>query len=62
MLRTLGAKILGVVVNAVPHSGASTYGYGVYGYGYGNGSADISSNLANGNGSRKHNGTPLTIQ
>jgi len=34
ILHTLGAKVLGVVVNAVEKSGATRYGY-EYGYGYG---------------------------
>ena len=34
ILDTLGAKILGVVVNAVEKNGVAGYGYG-YGYGYG---------------------------
>jgi succinoglycan biosynthesis transport protein ExoP len=37
ILTTLGANVLGVVVNAIKGTGASRYGYGGYGYGYGYG-------------------------
>jgi succinoglycan biosynthesis transport protein ExoP len=51
ILNSLGAKVLGVVVNGVDGSGAYGYGYG-YGYGQGYGDSDAKGE-SNGNGAHK---------